>query len=215
VITLHQDLSKKEAREKAIELLADVGIDSPSQRVDNYPHQLSGGMRQRALIAMAISCNPRLLIADEPTTALDVTIQAQILELLNDIQKKRDMSIIMITHDLGIIAGMCEEVAVMYLGKIVEYSTTLEIFENPMHPYTRGLLQSIPMLHKGTGTRKRIQQIPGVVPEPYDAPQGCYFGPRCKEASGECAKMPPLVEVSEGHLVRCWHYTDRGSNERP
>ena len=209
-LMLHQNMSKKEAREKAIDLLDNVGIDSPSQRVDNFPHQLSGGMRQRALIAMAISCNPRLLIADEPTTALDVTIQAQILELMNRIQSERGMSILMITHDLGVIAGMCEEVAVMYLGKIVEYGSTLEIFESPMHPYTRGLLRSIPILHRGTGKRKRILQIPGVVPEPYDAPDGCYFGPRCSETHGACARrsmaMPPLFEPTQGHFVRCWHY---------
>ena len=210
-LMLHQDMTKKEAREKAIDLLDSVGIDSPSQRVDNYAHQLSGGMRQRALIAMAISCNPRLLIADEPTTALDVTIQAQILELMTSIQQQRGMFILMITHDLGVIAEMAEAVAVMYLGKIVEFGTTIEIFENPLHPYTRGLLRSIPMLHKGRGRRERIQQIPGVVPEPYDAPEGCYFGPRCSETHGACAErpgqMPPLFDPGgDGHLVRCWHY---------
>ena len=203
-IMLHQVIEKKEARDHAVELLASVGFDRPSERVNNYPHQLSGGMRQRALIAMAISCNPKLLIADEPTTALDVTIQAQILELLEEIQKQRDMSIIMITHDLGIISSMCEDVAVMYLGKIVEQGSTLEIFENPQHPYTQGLLRSIPMWHKEHRQRERITPIPGAVPEPYDAPAGCPFHPRCGVAIPRCNELPPLFEPSTDHFVRCW-----------
>ena len=203
-IMLHQGVDQKAACKQAIDLLASVGIDNPAERVDNYPHQLSGGMRQRSLIAMAISCNPELLIADEPTTALDVTIQAQILELLEQIQQERGMSIILITHDLGVISSMCEEVAVMYLGRIVEYGTTLEIFEDPQHPYTQGLLRSIPMWQKEKKIEKRIQPIPGVVPEPYDAPAGCPFRPRCSEAFENCSVVPPEFETSPGHLCRCW-----------
>lgn len=206
-LILHRDMNKQEARGKAVELLKDVGIDSPEHRVDNYPNQLSGGMRQRALIAMAISCNPQLLIADEPTTALDVTIQAQILELLKKIQDERGMSILMITHDLGVISEMCQHVAVMYLGKIVENSSTVEIFDNPLHPYTQGLLNSIPLFHKSTEKRKRIVPIIGNVPEPYDAPEGCSFTPRCPKAMDMCSKVPPLIEVGPNHRVRCWLYT--------
>jgi peptide/nickel transport system ATP-binding protein/oligopeptide transport system ATP-binding protein len=204
-IMLHQDVGKQEARDQTLDLLVSVGIDNPSQRIDNYPHQLSGGMRQRVLIAMAISCNPRLLIADEPTTALDVTIQAQILDLLGQIQEERGMSIIMITHDLGVISSMCEQVAVMYLGKIVEHSSTLELFENPLHPYTKGLLKSIPMFQRERGKRERITSIPGVVPEPYNAPPGCPFEPRCSERGEKCGEMPPLEELSPGHFARCWY----------
>ena len=205
-IVLHQGIGKRQAREKAVQLLASVGIDRPAERINNYPHQLSGGMRQRALIAMAISCNPKLLIADEPTTALDVTIQAQILELLERIQQERQMSIVMITHDLGIISSICQEVAVMYLGRIVEFASTLEIFEKPLHPYTRGLLRSIPIWHRKQEKRRRIKPIPGVVPDPFDAPAGCPFEPRCSEAMPDCREMPPLYEPDLGHTVRCWLY---------
>ena len=203
-ISLHQSIGTKEARKRAIEALATVGIDRPHERADNYPHQFSGGMRQRALIAMAISCNPKILIADEPTTALDVTIQAQILELLEKIQEERGMSIIFITHDLGVISNMCEHVSVMYLGKIVESGTTLEIFENPLHPYTTGLLRSMPVWHKRQLTRERMVPIPGVVPEPYDVPPGCAFEPRCNLAIPACKELPALIEKTPGHQVRCW-----------
>ena len=206
-IMLHRGATRSEAAEQAVALLGTVGIDRPRDRARGYAHQLSGGMRQRALIAIAISCDPSLLIADEPTTALDVTIQAQILELVQRLQRERTMAIIMITHDLGVISAMCDHVAVMYLGKIAEYGTTVEVLEDPGHPYTRGLLASIPMwqaLDKRGGERRRIQPIPGVVPDPYDAPVGCPFRERCAHAWERCTELPPLFEPHAGHLARCW-----------
>ena len=206
-IMLHRGTTRAEAREQAVALLDTVGIDRPRARAGGYAHQLSGGMRQRALIAMAISCDPALLIADEPTTALDVTIQAQILELLQRLQRERTMAIIMITHDLGVISAICDHVAVMYLGKIAEYGTTGDVLEDPRHPYTRGLLASIPVwqvLGKRGGRRRRIQPIPGVVPDPYSAPAGCPFRERCAEAWERCGELPPLFEPHAGHLARCW-----------
>ena len=202
-IMLHQSLKKRAARDKAIEMLQAVGIPLPEQRVKEYPHQLSGGMRQRAMIAMALSCNPALLIADEPTTALDVTIQAQVLELMNDLRREFNAAILFITHDLGVIADMADDVAVMYLGRIVEIGTVWDIFHDPKHPYTQGLLNSIPSL--STMTKKRLVPIEGVVPDLLDAPQGCGFGPRCPGVTKICdRKIPDLHEVEPGHRVACW-----------
>ena len=205
-IILHQHLHKHEAKQKAIEMLHEVGIPVPEQRVDEYPHQLSGGMRQRAMIAMALSCNPSLLIADEPTTALDVTIEAQVLDLMNDLRREFKASIQFITHDLGVIAGMADDVVVMYLGKIVESATVREIFHNPKHPYTQGLLHSIPSLM--TTKKERLIPIKGVVPDPFDVPDGCGFEPRCPHAMDICKReVPTLKEEAPGHLVSCWLYT--------
>jgi oligopeptide/dipeptide ABC transporter ATP-binding protein len=203
-IMLHQKVSKREARQKAIEMLRQVGIPEPEQRVDEYPHQLSGGMRQRAMIAMALSCNPSLLIADEPTTALDVTIQAQVLDLMQDLKRKFHAAIMLITHDLGVVAEMCEEVVVMYLGKVVEHAKVRPIFHEPKHPYTQGLLKSIPSL---ATKKKRLEPIKGVVPDPLNAPPGCPFNPRCPHAMDICRQeMPPLKEVATDHDVACWLY---------
>ncbi len=201
-VILHQKVSKKEALQKAIEMLKLVGIPAPEQRVREYPHQLSGGMRQRVMIAMALSCNPSLLLADEPTTALDVTIQAQILELLERLQRELHMAVIMITHDLGVIAEVASRVAVMYAGKIVEYAGVQEIFNTPRHPYTQGLLRSIPKL---TESKDRLAVIPGMVPNPLAFPQGCKFHPRCPRAIAECRKAEPdLRELVPDHWVRCF-----------
>ncbi|MCD6136146.1 ABC transporter ATP-binding protein [Candidatus Bipolaricaulota bacterium] len=205
-IILHQHLNKHEAKQKAIEMLHSVGIPVPEQRVDEYPHQLSGGMRQRAMIAMALSCNPSLLIADEPTTALDVTIQAQVLDLMNDLRRDFKASIQFITHDLGVIADMADDVVVMYLGKIVESASVREVFHNAKHPYTQGLMNSIPSLK--TTKKERLIPIKGVVPDPFDVPEGCGFEPRCPNAMEICkTKVPTLKEVTPGHLVSCWLYT--------
>lgn len=203
-ILLHQKINKQKARRLAIEMLDKVGIPIPSQRIDEYPHQLSGGLRQRAMIAMALCCKPNLLIADEPTTALDVTVQAQILELMKDLQKEFGMSIIYITHNLGVIAEITDEVAVMYLGKIVEYGSIDEIFHNPLHPYTVRLLKSIPKV--GRKARMRLESIKGAVPLPLGLPRGCRFYPRCPQfKEGLCnLDNPPLVEVQEKHKVRCF-----------
>jgi oligopeptide/dipeptide ABC transporter ATP-binding protein len=202
-IKLHQHLSKQAARQKAIEMLQAVKIPLPEQRIDEYPHQLSGGMRQRAMIAMALSCNPALLIADEPTTALDVTIQAQVLELMNDLRREFKTAILFITHDLGVIASMADDLAVMYLGKIVEHGPVRLIFRTPRHPYTQALMNSIPSLT--TRSRKRLSAIEGVVPDPFDIPQGCGFGPRCSRAMDICKRsIPVLTEVAPGHQVACW-----------
>ena len=204
-IILHQHLKKKEARKKAIEMLYAVGIPVPEQRVDEYPHQLSGGMRQRAMIAMALSCNPSLLIADEPTTALDVTIEAQVLDLMNGLRENFNTAIQFITHDLGVIAQMADNVVIMYLGKIVESATVGEIFHNTKHPYTQGLMNSIPSL--ATTKKERLIPIKGVVPDPFEVPEGCGFEPRCPQAMEICkTKIPPLKEVTSGHLAACWLY---------
>ena len=201
-VRLHQKVGKKEARSRAIEMLRLVGIPSPEQRVDEYPHQLSGGMRQRVMIAMALSCHPAVLIADEPTTALDVTIQAQILELLNRLQKELGMAILLITHDLGVVAETCDRVAVMYAGHIVEYADVDTIFARPRHPYTAGLLGSIPKLGLRT---ERLKVIPGNVPNPAEFPPGCKFHPRCPVAVERCrVENPPLAPLVPGHDVRCW-----------
>ena len=201
-IRLHQGLSKHDTRQKTIQMLRLVKIADPESRVDAYPHQLSGGMRQRVMIAMALSCNPSLLIADEPTTALDVTIQAQILELMKELQQEIGMALLLITHDLGVVAEQADDVAIMYAGKIVERSTTRAIFDHPFHPYTVGLLNSLP----GAGLRKkkRLDAIPGVVPSPLNLPSGCRFRDRCPRAAELCAQIEPqLVERGPGHTVAC------------
>ncbi|MCG8352269.1 MAG: ABC transporter ATP-binding protein [Chloroflexales bacterium] len=204
-IVLHQQVSKPEAKERAIEMLAQVGIPSPQQRFDEYPHQFSGGMRQRAMIAMALSCNPRLLIADEPTTALDVTIQAQILELMQSLQEQYGMAILIITHDLGVIAEMADEVAVMYMGRIVEQADAATVFNHPLHPYTAGLLRSIPQI--GRTGKTRLTPIPGNVPNPFAVPEGCTFFPRCPAPKrAACHNEVPLIELEPKHWVRCTLY---------
>jgi oligopeptide/dipeptide ABC transporter ATP-binding protein len=201
-ISLHQGLGKKETRQKTIEMLRLVKIADPQSRVDSYPHQLSGGMRQRVMIAMALSCNPSLLIADEPTTALDVTIQAQILELMKELQEKIGMALLLITHDLGVVAEQADDVAIMYAGKIVERSNTRAIFNRPFHPYTVGLLNSLPNI--GGKKKKRLDAIPGMVPSPLNLPSGCRFRDRCPKAADLCAESEPqLVEKEPGHTVAC------------
>jgi oligopeptide/dipeptide ABC transporter ATP-binding protein len=218
VIRTHQDRSNAEARDEAIDLLDRVGIPSPAERIDDYPHQFSGGMQQRALIAMAISCNPSVLIADEPTTALDVTIEAQIFELLDDLQSEFGMSTILITHDLGVVAGACDDVSVMYGGQMVERASVDELFADPRHPYTRGLLRSIPRPAAG---ETELRTIEGDVPDPVSLPGGCSFHPRCPHATADCREHDPeLREAVAGHDVAClnaagygWHAAD-GSQGR-
>lgn len=206
-IELHQGLSHKEAVDKAIEMLRLVGIPLPERRVKEYPHQLSGGMRQRVMIAMALSCNPKLLIADEPTTALDVTIQAQILELMKKLKKELGMAIMLITHDLGVVAEMCERVVVMYGGKVVEEGDAVSIFKSPLHPYTEGLLQSIPRMDEDVD---RLHVIEGVVPNPLHLPSGCRFHPRCPVALDKCKEtQPQLEQVAPGRFVACFLAADR------
>ncbi|ARK28409.1 ABC transporter ATP-binding protein [Halalkalibacter krulwichiae] len=205
---IHEKLNKKQSIERSIEMLKLVGIPSPEQRVHQYPHELSGGMRQRVMIAMALACNPELLIADEPTTALDVTIQAQILELMKDLQSRLGMSIIMITHDLGVVAETCDYVAVMYCGKVVEYATVDELFRNPRHPYTVGLLNSLPR-HDIDLEEEELTVIKGSVPSPADMPIGCRFAPRCPHASDICVeRLPGLEEDENGNQIRCWIYSE-------
>ncbi|MBK9294254.1 MAG: ABC transporter ATP-binding protein [Oligoflexia bacterium] len=203
-IKLHQkELSSKQVREKAIDMLKLVGIPSPEKRIDDYPHQLSGGMRQRVMIAIALSCSPDLLIADEPTTALDVTIQAQILDLIKKLQRELNTAMILITHDLGVVAETCDDVAVMYAGKIVEYGTADQIFNRPLHPYTKGLLNSVP--HFETGKRKtRLETIPGIVPSLANLPQGCRFFDRCTQSIEQCKVRQPELEKLE-HNVACYN----------
>ena len=206
VIRLHTDKNKQEAWARAKELLELVGINEPEKRLKQYPHELSGGMRQRVMIAMALACRPKLLIADEPTTALDVTIQAQILKLMNDLKKEKGTSILFITHDLGVINEMADDVAVMYCGQVVEKAPVRSIFgdNSYLHPYTEGLLYSIPRLDTPTGIR--LEAIPGAVPHPLDLPKGCKFAPRCKYATDKCREMEPeLNEVEPGHMVRCFY----------
>ena len=215
-VVLHQKISKKEAREYTVDLLAKVGIPKPERRIDEYPFELSGGLRQRAMIAMALSCQPRLLIADEPTTALDVTVQAQILDLLLNLQQELGMAILLITHDLGVIAEMAQEVIVMYLGNIVEQADIVTIFHNPLHPYTRALLKSIPRIEASSDTR--LGFIEGVVPDPFEKLQGCPFYPRCKESdgvrcTGKQVAAPSLQEVKSGHKVACYLYSEDSKGE--
>ncbi|CAM5784681.1 MULTISPECIES: ABC transporter ATP-binding protein [Brevibacillus] len=210
-IRLHLGLGKREARERAIEMLRMVGIPRAEEIVKEYPHQLSGGMRQRVMIAMAMSCDPKLLIADEPTTALDVTIQAQILDLMRELKEKRGTSIIFITHDLGVVAEMCDRVVVMYAGQVIEEAAVRELFQNPQHPYTKGLIASIPSLHQ---QQRRLNSIRGTVPHPSAMPGGCRFAPRCDYVRDECSRIPPLLGVGEGHKCRCWLVKEGGEEHR-
>lgn len=204
---IHEGLNKKEAKERSIEMLRLVGIPSPEKRVNQYPHELSGGMRQRVMIAMALACNPELLIADEPTTALDVTIQAQILDLMKDLQNKFGMGVMLITHDLGVVAETCDYVAVMYCGKVVEYADVKTLFTNPKHPYTVGLMKSIPKFDEDI--EGDLPVIKGNVPSPAEMPTGCRFSPRCPFATDLCRnKLPELETDDHGNQIRCWIYTD-------
>ena len=213
-IRLHQkNLNGDQAKQKTIDMLKLVGIPAPEKRYDEYPHQLSGGMRQRVMIAIAMSCNPQLLIADEPTTALDVTIQAQILDLMRKIQKEFNAGMVLITHDLGVVAEMCTDVLVMYAGRVVEYGTVEDIFYRPKHPYTKGLLESIP--HFETGHRQeRLNTIPGLVPNLYKLPVGCRFQDRCKYVQDDCRQQYPPLELRRGsHRVACFHPVDSSSDK--
>jgi oligopeptide/dipeptide ABC transporter ATP-binding protein len=208
-IRLHQGLARQDAWEKAVEMLQMVQIPSPDMRVHEYPHQLSGGMRQRAMIAMALSCRPRLLLADEPTTALDVTIQAQIVDLMQRLKDEFETSIVLITHNLGLIAEMAKRVLVMYLGKVVEEASVEDLFHEPLHPYTQGLLESIPWIgRKIKAGRRQLQEIPGIVPNPLETPEGCRFHPRCSCAEEICCREePPLMRIKNGRQVLCWRWT--------
>lgn len=206
-VQVHQQVGRKEALDRALEMLTKVQISAPRQRLHEYPHRLSGGMRQRVMIALALSCNPSILIADEPTTALDVTVQSQILDLMNQLQADFGASIIIITHNLGVVSQMADQVAVMYLGKIVEFAETRELFHKPLHPYTVGLLNSVPVL--GRKGKKDLVPIKGMVPMPTDAIRGCPFAPRCPRVMNIChEQMPALREVSPGHETACWLYED-------
>ncbi|SKC76175.1 ABC transporter ATP-binding protein [Maledivibacter halophilus] len=207
ILLLHRKMSKKEAVNKSIEKLKIVSIPSPEKVIKQYPHELSGGMRQRVMIAMAMACNPKVLIADEPTTALDVTIQAQILDLIKDLKDETQASILLITHDLGVVAEMCDYVIVMYAGRVVEEADIYSIYENPQHPYTVGLLKSLPTLNE---IRTRLHTIKGTVPAPKDFLQGCRFAPRCERATDICFnETPPLIEVGDTHKVRCFLASNR------
>ncbi len=209
-IRLHQGLGKKEALAKAVEMLRLVGIPNPEKRVRAYPHQFSGGMRQRVMIGMALSCNPEILVADEPTTALDVTIQAQILELIKDLSVRINTAVILITHDLGVVAGMCDRILVMYAGRLVERAPTVELFAAPKHPYTQGLIKSVPRMDKGAD--ERLFSIPGVPPSLIDIPECCPFHPRCSSAMEVCKKSyPQETDFGGGHTVHCWLFGQGGS----
>ena len=204
-IELHQEVSKDEARMRAIDALQSVSLPDASEAVDRYPHELSGGMRQRVMIAMAMACNPRLLIADEPTTALDVTVQAQILDLVGRYREQSEMAIMWITHNLGVVGELCEKVLVMYRGQIVEYAPVYNLFEDPKHPYTQGLLSCFPQL--GVDNKQELVPIPGGVPDPFEVVAGCAFAPRCPHASEQCQNPPPLIHIRESR-VRCWLYNE-------
>ncbi|WP_213421117.1 ABC transporter ATP-binding protein [Bhargavaea massiliensis] len=205
-LTTHQGMNKKQAMAKSVDLLKLVGIPSPEKRVTQYPYELSGGMRQRVMIAMALACNPEVLVADEPTTALDVTIQAQILGLIRDLQNRLGMSVILITHDLGVVAETCDYVAVMYAGQVVEYSDVRTLFRKPRHPYTVGLLKSLP---RPDADQEKLVPIHGMVPSPFNMPKGCRFAPRCPAATDLCReKLPELFDDGEGNQVRCWIYDE-------
>ncbi|MFA9375157.1 MAG: ABC transporter ATP-binding protein [Lachnotalea sp.] len=202
----HTDLNKKDALDRTIKMLDLVGIPSPEKRINDYPHQMSGGMRQRVMIAMALACDPQLLIADEPTTALDVTIQAQILELLYKLREKLGMAVMLITHDLGVVAESADRVVVMYCGRVVEQADVKDLFTKPMHPYTQGLLDSIPRLEDD---KDRLYMIKGMVPDPTRLPQGCSFADRCEKCMDQCKKAMPALTEEEGHQVRCFLYSDK------
>lgn len=203
-LMIHKKIKKKEAMAQALELMKSVGIANPEERMNQYPHQMSGGMRQRIMIAIALACNPSLIIADEPTTALDVTIQAQILNLMQKLNKEKGTAIIMITHDLGVVSELCKNVIVMYTGHSVEYAEVEELFSNPLHPYTQGLINSIPEV----GDEKDVlETIDGVVPNPTEIMEGCTFCPRCTVAMDRCSKeKPPMIKTADNHQVRCWLY---------
>jgi oligopeptide/dipeptide ABC transporter ATP-binding protein len=202
-------MTKEQARARALELLEAVKIPAARTRLDAYPHQFSGGMRQRVMIAIALACNPRVLICDEPTTALDVTIQAQILELIADLQKDFGTAVIMITHDMGVVAEIADRIAVMYAGRIIEHATTDEIFEHPQHPYTEALLGSLPSIEEEHGAGEQLESIPGLPPDLINPPTGCRFNPRCKYRTQICTEQfPPLISPVEGdeeHVAACWH----------
>ena len=203
-LRLHRGMKKKEAMEEAVRMMRAVGIANPEVRAHEYPHQMSGGMRQRVMIAMALACQPQILIADEPTTALDVTIQAQILDLIRELNESMGTSVVFITHDLGVVSELCDTVIVMYTGHIVEQAPVKELFESPKHPYTKGLLNAIPKI---TRERNPLETIEGMVPNPTERIEGCSFSPRCPYATDQCRKAePPMTELSDGCLVRCWQY---------
>ena len=202
----HQKVSKKEAYDRTLNLLIGMGIPFPEQRINEYPHQFSGGMRQRAMIAMAMSCNPKVLIADEPTTALDVTIQAQIFELMEKLKRDYETAILLITHDMGVVAELADEVAVMYMGNIIESGDVREVLKTPAHPYTEALLKSIPIL--GKGREQELHPIKGSTPDPFDRPIGCQFAPRCNYACEKCNTMPSEEIISKTHMVRCWKHKE-------
>ena len=207
ILMLHKSMTKQEARERVVQMLEMTGIPNPENCIRKYPYELSGGMQQRVMIAMALACEPKLLIADEPTTALDVTIQEQILHLIRELNEKLGMSVLFITHDMGAVAQLCHSVMVMYLGQVVESASTERLFENPLHPYTRGLLACIPHLQVERG--KSLPVISGTVPPLSKIPQGCHFCTRCEDKDERCEKeQPPLVEAEPGHLVKCWRYAD-------
>lgn len=206
----HEKVTKKEARAKTLELLTLMGIPYPEKRIDEYPHQFSGGMRQRAMIAMAMACEPKVLIADEPTTALDVTIQAQIFELMDKLKKENDTAIMLITHDMGVVSELADDVAVMYMGNIIESGTVKQVLSNPKHPYTVGLLRSIPIL--GKGKDQDLQPIKGSTPDSFDRPVGCQFGPRCDYFCDKCKEMPPEEQLGDAHMVRCWRHREVKEN---
>lgn len=210
IYQLHEKISRKQAEKQAIEMLSMVGIANPEQRIREYPHQLSGGMRQRVMIAMSLACNPRLLIADEPTTALDVTIQAQILDLIKGLKDKLGTSVMLITHDLGVVSDMADKVMVMYAGNVVEYGTRDEVFGNMLHPYTQGLMKSIP---KMDGVQEELYTINGMVPSIFDMPLGCKFNPRCPYAKEICRQKRPAMYEKQGHCVRCFQYDERWEEE--
>lgn len=205
VLMLHKGMKKKEASEGAVKLMKSVGISNPELRAKQYPHQMSGGMRQRVMIAMALACKPKILIADEPTTALDVTIQAQILDLIKDLKKLSDTAVIMISHDLGVVNELCDRVIVMYTGRVMEEADTEKLFSRPMHPYTIGLINAIPKIEK---EKNQLQTIPGVVPNPTEEITGCSFCPRCSKAMDICREKEPPVFERDGHKVRCWLYSN-------
>lgn len=202
----HEKVSKKEAYDRTLNLLIGMGIPFPEQRINEYPHQFSGGMRQRAMIAMAMSCNPKVLIADEPTTALDVTIQAQIFELMEKLKRDYETAILLITHDMGVVAELADEVAVMYMGNIIESGDVREVLKTPAHPYTEALLKSIPIL--GKGREQELHPIKGSTPDPFDRPIGCQFAPRCNYACEKCNTMPSEEIISKTHMVRCWKHKE-------